>query len=104
MADQLGIVALTAPAAEGAVLTIHATTWGETEDSEQEPLAPDLIGSLQAGDILFDLNNRVSGLQVDALGRGCVVVGGRFMQRLVHIQRAWILRHRLLVHVDERQL
>jgi shikimate dehydrogenase len=72
-------------------VVVNTTTWGETEASESEPFGIDLDGVLAPGVRLFDLNNRVSALQQQALAAGCVVVGGGVMQRVTNAARAALL-------------
>ncbi len=95
LAGESGALALEVPATENVVITVHTTSWGETPDSEQVPLMPDLKVATHSGQVLFDLNNRVSTLQTDSLGRGCIVIGGKWMQEVVHRQRAILLRELL---------
>jgi len=70
---------------------VNTTTWGETEASESETFGIDLEGIFAPGVRLFDLNNRVSALQHEALTAGCVVVGGGVMQRVTNASRAALL-------------
>lgn len=69
-------------------LVVHATTWGETEDSEADPLVPSINALLPRRGALFDLNARVSSLQRAALAAGSVVVNGAAMQSIIHGLRA----------------
>jgi shikimate dehydrogenase len=72
-------------------VVVNTTTWGETEASEAEPFGIDLEGVFLPGGRLFDLNNRVSGLQHQALAGGCAVVCGTIMQRVTNACRAALL-------------
>ncbi len=73
-------------------LVVNTTTWGETDDSEQQPFVFD-FGELTApGNSYFDLNNRVSALQTAALRAGMNVMSGTFMQRVTNACRAALLR------------
>jgi shikimate dehydrogenase len=74
------------PAAPDVV--VNTTSWGETEASEAEPLGIDLEGVLKPGTALFDLNNRVGALPVQALQAGCAVISGTVMQRVTNACRA----------------
>jgi shikimate dehydrogenase len=69
-------------------VVVNTTTWGETEASEAEPLGIDLEGVLKPGTALFDLNNRVGALPVQALQAGCAVISGTVMQRVTNACRA----------------
>jgi shikimate dehydrogenase len=69
-------------------VVVNTTTWGETEASETEPLGIDLEGVLKPGAALFDLNNRVGALPVQALQAGCAVISGTVMQRVTNACRA----------------
>jgi shikimate dehydrogenase len=69
-------------------VVVNTTTWGETEASEAEPLGIDLEGVLKPGAALFDLNNRVGALPVQALQAGCAVISGTVMQRVTNACRA----------------
>lgn len=72
---------------------VNTTTWGETEASEAEPLGIDLGGVLKAGVRVFDLNNRVGALPVQALSSGCAVLSGGLMQRVTNASRAALLAY-----------
>jgi shikimate dehydrogenase len=72
-------------------VVVNTTTWGETEESEAEPLGIDLEGVLRPGGRLFDLNNRIGALQHRALAAGCAVVSGGVMQRVTNASRAALL-------------
>jgi shikimate dehydrogenase len=74
---------------------VNTTTWGETEASESQPFGIDLSGVLAPGRRLFDLNNRISSLQQDALRSGCAVVSGAAMQRVTNACRAALASLRL---------
>lgn len=78
----------------GCEIVVNATTWGETDASEQEPLGVDLSGILVAGVRLFDLNNRIGSLARQALAAGCVVQAGGLMQRVTNACRAALLPFR----------
>lgn len=69
-------------------LVINATTVGETQDDE--PQFP-LEKALSIGTRYFDLNNRTSALQVQALARGCVTLSGILMQSVVNALRVHLL-------------
>ncbi len=72
-------------------VVVNTTTWGETETSEAEPFGIDLAGVFLPGGRLFDLNNRISGLQLQALAAGCAVISGSVMQRVTNACRAALL-------------
>jgi shikimate dehydrogenase len=74
-------------------VVVNTTTWGETEASEAEPLGIDLDGVLRAGARVFDLNNRVGALPVQALSSGCAVLSGGLMQRVTNASRAALLAY-----------
>jgi len=74
-------------------VVVNTTTWGETEASEAEPLGIDLAGVLRAGVRVFDLNNRVGALPVQALSSGCAVLSGGLMQRVTNASRAALLAY-----------
>ena len=76
----------------GASLIINSTTWGETAESETQPFAFPAAELLQPGTVLFDLNNRRSALQEQALAAGCSVMSGTLMQRVTHACRAASVR------------
>ncbi len=67
---------------------MNTTTWGETEASETEPLGVDLAGVFKAGVRVFDLNNRIGTLPMQALQAGCAVLSGGLMQRVTNASRA----------------
>ncbi|MGW1741277.1 hypothetical protein ACWCPQ_21015 [Nocardia sp. NPDC001965] len=72
-------------------LVVNTTTWGETEDSEGRPFAFDFAELTRPGNCYFDLNNRVSTLQITALRAGMNVMSGTFMQRVTNACRAALL-------------
>jgi shikimate dehydrogenase len=72
-------------------LVVNTTTWGETEISEEEPFAISVEGIFHPGGRFFDLNNRISSLQHQALSSGCAVVSGGVMQRVTNACRAALL-------------
>ena len=67
-------------------LIAHVTTAGEQDD--EHPLDVPLAGALQPGTRVFDLTNRLSALQRQALAAGCVVMSGNLMQLLTNALRA----------------
>jgi shikimate dehydrogenase len=67
-------------------LVAHVTTVGEQDD--EQPLDVPLAGVLQPGTRVFDLTNRLSALQRQALAAGCVVMSGNLMQLLTNTLRA----------------
>lgn len=69
-------------------LVINATTVGETRDDK---LAFSLEKALGTGVRYFDLNNRTSALQIQALERGCVTLSGILMQTVVNALRVHLL-------------
>lgn len=71
---------------------INATTWGETERSQITPFAFPFSRLLAPGRVFFDLNNRRSALQEEALASACVVMSGTLMQVITHACRAAIAR------------
>jgi shikimate dehydrogenase len=81
------------PAGPAPDVVVNTTTWGETEASEAEPLGIDLDGVLRAGARVFDLNNRVGALPVQALSSGCAVLSGGLMQRVTNASRAALLAY-----------
>ena len=81
------------PAEPAPDVVVNTTTWGETEASEAEPLGIDLDGVLRAGARVFDLNNRVGALPVQALSSGCAVLSGGLMQRVTNASRAALLAY-----------
>ena len=72
-------------------LIVNTTTWGETEASESAPFAFAFEQLLAPGNSYFDLNNRVSALQLTALRNGLSVMSGTFMQRATNACRAALL-------------
>jgi shikimate dehydrogenase len=78
----------------GCQVVVNTTTWGETEASETEPLGLDLDGMFVPGVVLFDLNNRIGSLPLQALAAGCVVGSGAIMQRVTNACRAALLLRR----------
>jgi shikimate dehydrogenase len=82
-----------APVVPAPDVVVNTTTWGETEASEAEPLGIDLDGVLRAGARVFDLNNRVGALPVQALSSGCAVLSGGLMQRVTNASRAALLAY-----------
>jgi shikimate dehydrogenase len=80
-----------APAQGAWDVVVNTTTWGETDSSEAEPFGIHLEGVFQPGGRLFDLNNRISALQHQALTAGCAVVSGSVMQRVTNASRAGLL-------------
>lgn len=71
---------------------INATTWGETDESEQAPFAFPFAALARPGRVFFDLNNRRSTLVAQALDQGCAVMSGTLMQRVTHACRAAAVR------------
>ena len=67
-------------------LVAHVTTVGEQDD--ERPLDVPLGAALQPGTRVFDLTNRLSALQREALAAGCVVMSGNLMQLLTNTLRA----------------
>jgi shikimate dehydrogenase len=67
-------------------LVAHVTTVGEQDD--ERPLDVPLAAALQPGTRVFDLTNRLSALQRQALAAGCVVMSGNLMQLLTNTLRA----------------
>lgn len=80
-----------APGVQSDVI-INATTWGETENSQNTPFAFPFSRLLTPGRVFFDLNNRRSVLQEEALGSACVVMSGTLMQIITHACRAALAR------------
>jgi shikimate dehydrogenase len=76
----------------GADVIINATTWGETASSQEIPFAFPFGQLLAPGRAFFDLNNRGSSLQDDALAGACVVMSGTLMQVITHGCRAALAR------------
>ncbi len=74
-------------------VVVNTTTWGETGNSEAEPFGIDLAGVFRPGGRVFDLNNRISDLQHQALGCGCAVISGSVMQRVTNACRAALLHY-----------
>lgn len=68
-------------------IVVNTTSWGETADSETEPIGVDLDALLGPGVVVFDLNNRVSRLKTAALEQGAAVIPGTLMQRVVNALR-----------------
>ena len=64
----------------------HVTTVGEQDDDH--PLEVPLATALQPGTRVFDLTNRPSTLQRQALAAGCVTMSGNLMQLLTNTLRA----------------
>ncbi|MBX6391517.1 MAG: hypothetical protein IRZ08_21435 [Frankia sp.] len=73
---------------ERPTIVINSTTWGETPDSEANPFPFPTEVLFRPGGGFFDLNNRLSGLQAQALAAGCTVSSGTLMQRATHAARA----------------
>jgi shikimate dehydrogenase len=71
---------------------VNATTWGETESSQVTPFAFPFSGLLAPGRVFFDLNNRRSALQEEALASACIVLSGTLMQVITHACRAALAR------------
>ena len=67
-------------------LVAHVTTVGEQDD--ERPLDVPLAAALQPGTRVFDLTNRLSALQRQALAAGCVTMSGNLMQLLTNTLRA----------------
>jgi shikimate dehydrogenase len=67
-------------------LIAHVTTVGEQDDERR--LGVPLDDALQPGTRVFDLTNRLSALQRQALAAGCVVMSGNLMQLLTNTLRA----------------
>jgi len=67
-------------------LVAHVTTVGEQDD--ERPLDVPLAAALQPGIRVFDLTNRLSALQHQALAAGCVVMSGNLMQLMTNTLRA----------------
>jgi shikimate dehydrogenase len=76
---------------------VNATTWGETAESEERPFAFPFSKLLAPGRAFFDLNNRRSALQDEALASACVVMSGTLMQVITHASRA-ALAQAVLAH------
>lgn len=83
-------------AKDAPTLLVNTTTWGETDASEDQPFAFDFAALTAPGNSYFDLNNRVSALQTDALRAGMNVMSGTFMQRATNACRAALLKARPL--------
>jgi shikimate dehydrogenase len=69
-------------------LVAHVTTVGEQDD--ERPLEVPLAAALRPGTRVFDLTNRLSALQRQALAAGCITMSGNLMQLLTNILRAAI--------------
>jgi shikimate dehydrogenase len=67
-------------------LIAHVTTVGEQDDDR--PLEVPLAAVLQPGTRVFDLTNRLSALQRQALAAGCITMSGNLMQLLTNTLRA----------------
>lgn len=80
-----GVTAADQAEAAVADLVVHATSVGEVDDSAQ--LGFELGAALRPGVRFFDLTNRVSRLQIEAIGSGCTVMSGSVMQRLTNEMR-----------------
>jgi shikimate dehydrogenase len=74
-------------------LVVHVTTVGEQDD--ERPLDVPLAAALRPGTRVFDLTNRLSALQRQALAAGCVVMSGNLMQLLTNTLRAALASARL---------
>ncbi len=74
------------PGAFAPSLVAHVTTVGEQDD--ERPLDVPLAAALQPGTRVFDLTNRLSALQRQALAAGCVTMSGNLMQLLTNTLRA----------------
>jgi shikimate dehydrogenase len=72
-------------------LVINATTVGETSDENPQFT---LEKAFVAGTRYFDLNNRTSALQIQALQHGCVTMSGILMQTIVNALRVHLLTRR----------
>ena len=72
-------------AATGVVDTL-VRAGGEQDD--ERPLDVPLAAALQPGTRVFDLTNRLSALQRQALAAGCVTMSGNLMQLLTNTLRA----------------
>jgi shikimate 5-dehydrogenase len=66
-------------------LIVHVTTVGEQDDDR--PLEVPLTAALQPGTRVFDLTNRLSALQRQALAAGCITMSGNLMQLLTNTLR-----------------
>lgn len=88
LADDLSIAVVEDIATYAPDLVINATTVGETSDQE---LHFPLETALAAGTRYFDLNNRTSALQTQALEHGCITLSGVFMQTIVNALRVHLL-------------
>ena len=73
-------------------LVAHVTTVGEQDD--ERPLDVPLAAALQPGIRVFDLTNRLSALQRQALAAGCVTMSGNLMQLLTNTLRAALVSAR----------
>lgn len=74
------------------LVVVNTTTWGETDESEEQPFGFDLDTMFQLEASLFDLNNRVSELQRIALSAGMPVMSGVYMQRTTNACRAALIK------------
>ncbi|CAO5233228.1 hypothetical protein [Frankia sp. AgKG'84/4] len=79
----------------GPAIMVNSTTWGETAQSQAAPFAFPVEALLTPGGAFFDLNNRLSDLQAQALRAGCTVSSGTLMQRATHACRAALVRETL---------
>jgi shikimate 5-dehydrogenase len=79
-------------------LIAHVTTVGEQDDDR--PLEVPLAGALQPGTRVFDLTNRLSTLQRQALAAGCVTMSGNLMQLLTNTLRAALVSGSVSGHGD----
>lgn len=70
-------------------LMVNTTTVGEADD--RATLAFDLASAFGPGVRYFDVNNRVSELQLSALASGCLVMSGIVMQTVTNGLRAALL-------------
>jgi shikimate dehydrogenase len=76
----------------GSSIVVNSTSWGETTESENAPFAFDLARMVGPGDVVLDLNTRVSSLVSVALGRGAAVASGATMRTFNNACRAAIAR------------
>jgi shikimate dehydrogenase len=86
VSDLAGAEHVSDPAGFRPSLIAHVTTVGEQDDDR--PLEVPLAGALQPGTRVFDLTNRLSTLQRQALAAGCVTMSGNLMQLLTNTLRA----------------
>jgi shikimate dehydrogenase len=84
--EQTGSEYVPDPGAFAPSLVAHVTTVGEQDD--ERPLDVPLAAALQPGTRVFDLTNRLSALQREALAAGCVTMSGNLMQLLTNTLRA----------------